>query len=308
MPVVMDYTDIEALGTLAYQGGKMLGTAQRRETAQGRRERQRQGDINMVMGIRQQQFAVEQAQADRDMRERMFSADQEYRYEALGQRKAQDEMRLQATIQQAGLAQAGDIERLQMQQTGRVDLAELAHQQDLERIAQEAAFGKYRYKGKPTEGVGISPAGVPNKTAAAQEIARYRHLAPTEPEYAGRGEDYAESGKKTTQAAENFATMPTAHLQAYLDQEPDGPWADYLRAVIQDRQAIGVRAESPATGAQVGPGASLLGGQGLAETPYSGLADEDLDAKARQAFQAQPERGPSFNPWESYDPNPGPPR
>ncbi len=289
MPVVIDYAGVEALGRLAYQGGKVQGQAQRAAgdlAYLSQVETSRNAGAVQLQAIQAQQ---EESQADRALRASQGGAQQSYRYDALAQQKQLAEQQMQTTIQRAGISGQAQLAREQVQQQGRQSLSEQVHQQTLERIREEADLGKYnRAGGKPPPS--IDAGGLPNDAYATREAQQFSHLGPMDPQNeAMQAGTAADDNRKT---AKTISMMTTEQLRSILQGQPDDEWSSYIQRVLQNRSRDSVQSKLDGVGPEAGAGVSpwtphesFTQGQGMGD--MSGKSAAELAELANDPAKLQ---------------------
>ncbi len=279
MPIVLSYNDVNALGQLAYQSGSMYGASQRsaQDTALlAQIDASRNATAAQLQGI---QANERQTNAALAQRADQATAEQQYRYAALGQQAQQSQAALDAAQSRSEQEQQNIVLRSALQ--GERD--KQLQQATLDRIEREKQLGSTRFK-QPTGAAGDS-SGLPTKQFAQQEVQDFGALIPFDAGNAVSADQLGRTRDQALKTAESLSSLPTSQLETYLQQRPNDSWSPYLRAVIQARQAISGGGQNPgsmAEGKSV-PGRSksqatapLGGGMGFGDPLLQRLSDEDL--------------------------------
>ena len=280
MPIVLSYTDVEALGSLAKQSGYDRGFVQ------GQQARHAREDRRDLLG-QQQEIAKSQAE-DRWAATRYTEYKKDQRFQAelddddrKRQQDVDDQMfDLQGDFAMEGFKQRGERER---------DVGLEANRR--ERIRLEASLGKYKRKGDevPT----LEAGGMPTAEYAKDELERFRHLAPST-KAVGTPTRAAKQQHKSNAGLLQITGLPTDQLEAIRRAKPDHPLADFMEAVIQDRRArhgaaSPMNAETDVGAAFLGEGRGLGSGPGTAPDPIlGGMTLQQIYDFADQAVRNAP--------------------
>lgn len=304
MPIVLSYTDVEALGSLAFQAGQAPGRARAQQQAADRALAA--SEINARLGLQREQLRAEQqqAQADRAFRGQQAQLERDFirgrdatafarESELMDHRNAAalQEAAIQADLRRdlAEQEAAGSVAEALLEADLQRQRDERLHAQRLSQIDREAAYGKYdRSRGTGADAGGfLSPQGVPDEDLAKSESQRFGHLIPYGVDRAVSGDQAARERKRASETAVGLAQLPTAQIESYLAQNPDDRWAPYLRAIVESRRAtqlgqppVGPRQSVMAEGRRL-PSSPSQGFGGAAATGFGdgrlhGLSDADL--------------------------------
>lgn len=264
MPIVISYTDVEALGTLAHRAGYDQAYAQgiRQNRAEDYRNRalDQQGDIqreNLEARRQVSQFTEEGRNRRHD--------------EALSAAEYGRQQRLQEQL----FAMQGRAGLEEQRQENREGLEDRRQAGRLERIAVEVGYGKYSEKSKSA--ATLDRGGLPSLEYAKDEVSKYHHLIP-EGRVAGSAAFTAERFGQTIQEARDISRLPTDEIRRILDARPNDKLAPYMAAILSARGGMqGLSSPVPSADQGLGYDQGLGVGQGLAPDPIlGGLSDQEL--------------------------------
>ncbi len=263
MPIVLSYTDVAALGSLAHQAG--YDQAYAKGIRQNRVEDFRDRTLD-------QQGAIHEANVEaREATSRFAVESRNVRHmESLDAAEHARQVRLQEQI--FGLQGRAGLE--EQRQEHRVEMEDQTQQNRLERIDVEAMHGKYKRssKAEPT----LDPGGLPTRAYAQDEVSKWHDLIPQRPSV-GRAAHSAGVIGDTYNAARDISQLPTDEIQRILDLRPDDKMAPYMTAILADRRSVQGAAYPSNAEPNLGGGTGLGSGGGVAPDPiYSGLSDEEL--------------------------------
>ena len=263
MPIVISYTDVKGLGTLAHQAGYDQAFAQgvRQNRVEDFRERslEQRDDIH-----RDQLNARAQAvQFNEEGRNRRHM-------ESLNAAEHARQLRLQEQI----FNMQGRAGLEEQRQEHRLEVEHQTQDNRLERIDVEARHGKYKRssKAEPT----LDPGGLPSLAYAQEEVNKWHHMIPQRRPVGTAGIS-AERYGDTVSEATQISKLPTDEIQRILDMRPDDKLAPYMTAILADRRSVQGAAYPSNAEPDMGGGTGLGSGGGLAPDPfYGGLSDEEL--------------------------------
>jgi len=231
MPVVISYEDVEALGTLAFEGAKTgaLAQGQMANRALGAQiEQGREATAAQLQGIQSreriagQQIQTQQAQ---------FGAQQQLQYDQLAQRDALARAQMEAGMAEAGIRAQADLQQELLGAASQQERDVRLHQQRLTEIERRAQVSGTA----PALGAG----GVPDKAYAAQEAQQFGNLIPYDTARAVSPESAARTQQRALETAQGLSALPTSQLNNYLQSGGIGQrWAPYVQAIIQAREQV----------------------------------------------------------------------
>ncbi len=271
MPIVISYTDVAALGTLAHRAGYDQAYAQ------GIRQ-------NRVEDYRGQQLDIQRENMEARRQVSQFTEEGRNRRhdEALSAAEYGRQQRLQEQLfamqGRVGLEEQRQGNRAGLEdqrQVHRGDLEERRQSGRLEKIVVEASYGKYGRGSKSA--ATLDRGGLPSLEYAKDEVSKYHHLIP-EGRVAGSAAFTAGRFGETIQEARDISRLPTDEIRRILDARPDDKLAPYMAAILAARGGMqGLSAPVPGADPGLGYNDGLGGGMGLAPDPIlGGLSDQEL--------------------------------
>ena len=282
MPIVISYQDVDALGTMAFEGARTGAAAQGRLQNRALGAQIEQSRDRTATQLQQISAREREAAASRQFTGQQNELDRQYQYDALAQENALYDAKFKAGLAEAEIKAQADLQSDLLGGISQKKRDERLHQQRLEQIDRTAA-------GRARTGGQLGPGGVPDKKYATQEAQQFGGLIPYNAQQGGHPSLVAESTERTLDTAQGLSMLPTDQLESYQssDRVPAG-WKPYVEAVLQSRNAIGGGAPQGAMPEGGGvPGqrsASLASGQGLAN--FEGLGDAEFNEIANDPVKA----------------------
>lgn len=279
MPIVLSYNDVNALGNLALQSGRLTGQA----------DTNRQ-NLNLLAGIEANRNATaadlqrisaseRQAEADRSLRRELAGAEQQYRYDTLAADQAAQRYAYDSRLAQEDVRGQYDLAQELLNAQTQATRDQTLHTQRLQQIEHQAAV-----RGS---GAALSADGTPTREWAQQEVTDYGHLIPFRGAEAASVASAARDREDKASTAAELSALPTGQLEQMIQSRPSDPWGPYMRAIVQARRQVHGGGVPGAMGAQgdgrpvpSGRRPGIQGGGTFQSTPFSDLSDADLDALA----------------------------
>lgn len=281
MPIVLSYEDIDALGTLAYEGARMGAEAEgnfaNRQLAADIGA-QRDATAAQLQGISSRERIANQQMA---LQASQFASEQEFRAAQLSYQDQLAREQMEAGLQEAGIRAAADLQSDLLGAVTQQSRDERLHQQRLTEIERRAELSG------GTSGR-LSQGGVPDRKFAQGEAQQYGNLIPYDAASQVSPEGVAREQKRQLETAQGLSSLPTNQLISYLESgRIQSEWQPYVQAVLQSRQAVG---GGRAIGAQPNgrdmdsiqrrPAQGLGTGRGLADDRLGNLSNSQLQQLA----------------------------
>jgi len=229
MPIVVSYTDLEALGSLAHSAGLMSGRNDRQardaQNALAQRQMRNEEHRSVREGVQQQQ---------------MHSRELEVR-------RAADEQRLMVEMAQIGArsqeAAAGREASFQRQQMGQDRLDARQSQVHQDRVEIEQMRGQRPSASRAGQPPAFNTSGGQTPAYAREEVRKHADALPFNHD-SFRAETAAGRRGDVNDTAESLSSMSTRQLKQYIQSRPNDPYAPFVQRVLSDREQR-QRAPSP---------------------------------------------------------------
>lgn len=252
MPIVVNYTDLEALGTLATQAGRAQGQAQaaamdqqaelQRQQMQAQERAAMRSNAVDRYGIDQQRAAgVDELRARQLEQERRIGAEMQ-ELATRGEQSQAELARKQAFEREEAETEARrrrdrEMEVNQLRQQGAYDRAAMTSGTRIEtaRIAADARMATAGMRGGNAENL-FRMGGAQSSKYAEGEALKLAHMLPVPTNRSAAGMSMA--GERAIEYAQNLSRLPTTQLMSWAEENVNDPYYPYVSAVIADRQRM----------------------------------------------------------------------